>query len=272
MGVGAGCCLVASSLESVAAGFGLLQKYDFLVDLVDLLGAVVLTAAFGLSRAGFVQSVRELRVRKLAIGARLFAVYGAVTLVSTVLLIREDPSGEPWKIHAVRAASVAQEAALVIAAVLVGVGVLSRRSGWVLGWACLVFALHFALLSIGYGFDISVAYDFGSPSTRLVFELIAGGTGYLIAGAGAVKAAIAFATGGPSRDRALGVAAILFAAGFLLATVARVSVLSSGVGVRTWANTAYLFLLAVAAAVGVKAFFSSEQRDSSDLAGLADPQ
>jgi hypothetical protein len=237
---------------------------------VGLVGAVALAAAFGLSWAGFVQHARQARVRMLAIAGGLFAVYGAAAFASALLALIELPSGEPWKFMASASASVADGFALLVAAVLVAVGVSSARPGRLLGWGCLALAGHYLLTVCVYGFALAGLYDFASPDARVLGFYIASTVGYFVIAGGAIKAAIAFATGGSRRDRELGVAAVLFAAGFLMASVGLILSTSSPVA-TVWLNAAYLFMLSVAAGVGAAAFFSSEQRDGSDIAVMPDP-
>ncbi len=227
---------------------------------LGVIGAVALAAAFGVSWAGFIQGTRRDRGRMLAIAGCLFAAYGATAFVSSLLSLINVPSSEPSKLTLALVASVVSELALIGAAVLVAVGVGSGSPGRLLSWGCLALAGHYALAACAYGFSLAALYDFTSPDGRVLAYYLASAAGYLVVACGAFKAAIAFATGGSRRDRELGVAAILFSAGFLLASVGLI--LSTTSGTTVWLHTAYVFMLGVAAAVGAAAFFSSEQLHS----------
>jgi len=240
-------------------------------EVLNLVGALTLVAAFAVSQGGFRRPARSERLRTLAIAAGLFASYGAARFLGVLVELANTPSGSPWKSTAAQALSGGGDFSLLLAAVVVGVGLLSGRQGRVLGWACFVLAGHYALTTTALGFSLSEAYDyFAVTPGRFVGYVIASGVGYFVAALAAVKAASAFATGGERRDRELGVAAILFVVAFLTVAGGVIAVASHGTGPRDWLNAAGFLALAAAAAVGVVAFFSSEQRDGSDVAVLTD--
>jgi hypothetical protein len=272
VGVVAGCLLLAARILSFAdiVGIGYAPKWVTLVDVIDIAGAVALAAAFGVSRAGFLGNTRENRARTLAIAAGLFAAYAAAAFADHLIFLI-NTGDEPWKSTASQWASVAEGLALLVAALLIRIGLRSSRPGRLLGWGCLVLAGHYLLSASAFGFGLAGYYDFFSPSARVVATFIASAVGYLVAAIAAVKAAIAFRAGGSRRDRELGVAAILFAVGFLITTGGAIISASSAGRVSLWLTSFYVLALAVAAGVGAAAFFSLEQRDGPDIPVMPNP-
>jgi hypothetical protein len=258
VGVVAGCVGLATQALVLADEPAFAATYREVGDVVGLVGAVALAAAFGVSWVGFVQGARESRARMLAIAAGLFAAYGASEAVGPLLELVNTPSEAPWKFLAADAAFAAHGVALLIAAALVARAVLSGSPGWVLGWASLLLAAQFALLATGYGFQLAFSYDF-SPPGRVVGGLVAVGAGYFVAASAAFKAAIALATADSRRDRGLGISATVFAVGFLTAAAGFITLATLGAHALICLFATFPFVLAVAAGVGAAAFFSTRE-------------
>jgi hypothetical protein len=259
VGVVAGCVLVATQALVLADRSGFNPTYREVGDVVSLVGAVALAAAFGVSWAGFVLGARESRARMLAVAAGLFAAYGASQAVEPVLELVNAPSGAPWKFTATDAAFAAHGVALLVAAALVVRAVLSGSPGWLLGWASLLVAAYFALIAAAYGFELAETYDLLSPAGRVVGGLVAIGTGYFVAAIAAFKAAIALATADSRREWDLGVSATVFAAGFLTTTAGFITLATLGGGALICLYASFPFVLAAAAGFGAAAFFSTRE-------------
>lgn len=256
VGVVAGCVVIATQSYDLANSPSYIPTYREVSDLIGVVGAVALLGAFGASWAAFFVGVRDGRARMLAIAAGLFAAYGASLAVAPVLELVNASSDAPWKFVAADAAFAAHGIALLVAAALVARAVLLGRPGWVLGWAFLLVAVHFALLATAYGFELATSYEFGSPAGRVVASLVVVAAGYLVTAAAAVKAAIAVAAEYLWRDRELGIAAAVFAAGFMIVTVGFVVLATIGADVEICLFATFPFVLAVSAVVGVAGFFS----------------
>lgn len=277
VGVVAGLVLIATEALGLSdlLGFPFHPAYRVVAAVMRLLGAVAFTAAFVASLVGFLQFVAASRARLLAIAAFLFGVYGAARFGSQLLeFLVESWSVEPWKFLAAQAAAAADGFAVLVAALLVAVAFLSNRPGRRLGWACLALAGHFALAATGFAFELAGFYDLGpfTPGARLVGALVTVATGNLLAAIAALVGATAFSPGRSTRNRRLGVAAIVFVAGFLATMAGFIVFATGGASASICLEATFPFLLAVAAAVGAVAFFRGlEQGDGPDLAVLPDP-
>lgn len=128
-----------------------------------------------------------------------------------------------------------------------------------------------------------------SPPGRVSWGLGTTAGGYVVVAAGAVVAVVAFfgsngrrKRGAPwqaQREGSLGIAAIVFAVGFLVVSIGMMlfaSLAGSGrTGAEEWLQAVAQLLLALAAACGAVGLFRSrrglEQRDRPDPAAFADP-
>lgn len=259
VGVVAGCVVLATQAYVLANRSPFNPTYREVSDVISLVGAVALVAAFVASWVAFFLGAREGRARIFAIAAGLFAAYGASEAVGPLLQLVQAPSEAPWKFLASDAAFAAHGIALLVGAALVARVFLSGRPGWVLGWAFLVVAANFALIAAAYGFGLAEAYDFGSPSGRLAAWFVTAAAGYLLAAAAAVKAAIAVAAEYSWRDRELGVAAAVLAVGFIGVSAGFVVLATLGASVLICLFATFPFLLAVSAVVGAAGFFSARE-------------
>ena len=238
-----------------------------------LAGGVALAVAFGVALAAFLQASRERRNRTLAGAGMVFAVYGTANLVSDLInLVKSASSNPTWLFTAGESSAAAGELALVVAAGLVAVGVLSTAPNSVLGGACLLLGTHFAFAAAGYGFALAGYHHLFTPGGRFTGGLVTIAVGQTFAAAAAGAAAVAFFTGGSSRGRGLGVAAAVFVLGFLTTAVGWTLFATLNGGAENWLSAASQLALAVAAAVGAVAFFRPlEQRDGPYLAVPPDP-
>ena len=152
-------------------------------------------------------------------------------------------------------------------------GLLSSRPDGLLGWASIGLAGHFGLLAAAYSFELAWFLTFGVPSaTSWGLGTTAGG--HLVATVGGVVAAVAFFVAdnrrkhrelwGAEREGSLGSAAIVFAAGFGVATVGLILIawhagFSSRNEAEQWLQVVAELLLALAAVCGAIGFFASRR-------------
>lgn len=242
---------------------------------LDVLGWAFALAAFGVALAGFLLKSRRARKTVLAVSAGLFVGFGASMLAAALVELVETWGSpfEPWEFKVEGIAIAAAGASLVIAAVLVLIGLLSARPDGLLGGGSVGLAGYFLLLAVGYSFNLAA---FLSLSAFLPSEISWGlGThagGNLVVAAGAVVAAVAFFIANGRRQRGeswqarregpLGIAASVFAAGFVIATVGLMVLASQITGngrieAEYWLQALGQLLLAVAAACGAIGFFFS---------------
>lgn len=301
LAVGAAVGVVAAVLRVVAASLSLSDFLSFPVNTslkvasgFEVLAWVFVVAAFGTALVAFLLRSRLTRTRVLAVSAGLFAGYGVALLADALIdLVQEwGISGQSWTFRASECAGAAAGLSVVIAGVLVTIGVMSSRPDGLLGWGSIALAGHFGLLAAAYSFELAAYLTF--PLSAFPGEITWGlGThagGQLLVAAGAVVASVAFLSSNGRRKRgepwqvqregSLGIAAIVFTVGFLVATVGLMLLASHAGGfgrnvAEDWLQAVAELLLAAAAACGVFGFFLSrrglEQRDGPDPAAFADP-
>jgi hypothetical protein len=241
---------------------------------LEVLGWVFALVAFGVALAGFLLRSRRTRRTVIAVSAGLFAGFGVATLAAVLIDLVESwgSAFEPWQFKADGIAQAAAAASLVVATLLVLIGVLSARPDGLLGGGSVGLAGYFGLLATAYSFNLAGFLKFGSPPGEVSWGLGTHAGGNLVVAAGAVVAAVAFFGSSGRRNRgepwaaqregSLGTAAIVFAVGFLVASVG-LMLLASQVGgdgrevAEYWLRAVGQLLLAFAAVCGAIGFFFS---------------
>jgi hypothetical protein len=276
----------ATSTLSDVLGFpgypGFKVAYGF-----GVLASLVAVAAFGVAAAAFLRAARPARTKALAVSAALFAGYALVQVVSGVIFAIEAGLNSPWAPIASNIAAPAGHAALVIAAVLAAIALGRRPRDRFLGFACLALSGYLGLLAAEAAFQVVAYGEFGQRPGEVTAGLATAAVGYAVTAAAALIAAAAFIgaagrrrAGEPwnaRRDGALGSAARVLAAGFLVAAIGGM-VFAGSQFARTvpgdaWLKNAYVLGLSLAAACGAIAFRPGlEDRDRPDLGALADPR
>jgi MFS family permease len=241
---------------------------------LDVLQWVFGLAAFGTALAAFLLAPRSRRTTVLAVAAGLFVGYGLAQLAGNlVLAIFESSHSAPWQFIGAESAGAAAGAIVAIAALLVAVGIRSSRPDGRLGSASIVLAGSFALLCASYSLELAGYLDF--PFTvpgRVSGGLGTTAAGYFVEAVAALVAGVAFLTSNSRRRRgeawqaqresSLGIAASVFAVGFLVASAGRMLVASLEGGTsrnkaEEWLQAVGLLLLALAAVCGAVGFFVS---------------
>lgn len=259
---------------------------------LDVLQWAFALAAFGTALAAFLLPSRGTRTTVLAAAACLFVGVGLAEFAGDLIRVIFGASHtQPWQFLASQSAGAAAGASLAIAALLVALGVRATRPEGRLGWAAIALAGSYALLCAAYSFELAGYLQLPLTLPR---ELTGGlGTiagGHFVVAAAAVVAGIAFFTANGRRQRgeawqaqresSLGVAASVFAVGFLVASIGLMLLSSSEGGTgrnkaEEWLQAVGQLMLAFAAACGAVGFFLSrrglEQRDGPDTAAFADP-
>jgi hypothetical protein len=265
---------------------------------ISVLGWVFALAAFGTAVVAFLLRARGARTAALAASAGLFMGFGLSALAAALIDLVESWGSqfEPWEFKADGVAQAAAGAALAVAALLVLLGFLSARPDGLLGWGSVGLSGHFALLAAAYSFNLAGFLRLGSPPGEVNWGLGTHAGGNLVAAIGAVVAAVAFFGSNGRRKRgepwaarregSLGVAATVFALGFLVASVGLMLLASQITGdgrseAEYWLQAVGQLLLAFAAVCGAVAFFGSrrdaerrgrlEDSDRPDLPALPDP-
>lgn len=258
--------------------------YDKVDTALALAGAIFMALAFGAAARAFVQA-SQLRKRRLGAASALwFALYGAAILPVPFVSTRFNTD---WFIIASYAAAAASAFALVVAATLIRIVVLSglpsRRVGREIpvvelspvpshrvGWGAVGLALYFALEAARGAFNLVWLPDVRHLPGSLPDGVAMHAAGYALAAVAAATAAAALFGWWKARDVALRIAAIGVGLGFLVAGLGLI------LEARDYRGTGFLLegisclLLAVAAGGVAGALFSSEQRHSPDLPVLAD--
>jgi hypothetical protein len=243
---------------------------------LSVLGWVFALAAFGTAMVAFLLRSPRARTTVLAVAAGLFAGYGLSTLAAALIdLIQSWGSGfGPWEFKADGIAQAGAGASLAIAALLVLIGVLSTRPDGLLGSGSVGLSGHFVLLAAAYSFNLAGFLRLGPPPREVSWGLGTHAGGNLVVGIGAALAAVAFFTSNGRRKRgvpwqvrregSLGVAASVFALGFLVASVGLMLLASqiSGDGrseAEYWLQAVGQLVLAFAAVCAAAGFFLSRR-------------
>ncbi|HKD94440.1 MAG TPA: hypothetical protein VKB43_06990 [Gaiellaceae bacterium] len=262
---------------------------------LEVLGWVFVLAAFAAALVGFLLSSRG----SLAVSAGMFAGYGLSTLAAALIELVKSWgfSFQPWQFKADGIGETAAALSLAIAALVVLIGVLSARPDGLLGWGSLGLAGYAVLLATAYSFNLAGYLNFGPGIPREIswgLGLRAGGEFFVAVAA--VAAAVAFFGSSGRRKRgepwvarregSLGIAAIVFAVGFLFVSVGLMLFASQITGIGReeaayWLMAVGQLFLAFAAVCGAIGFFSSrnaanrrgrsEEGDGPDLPALPDP-
>lgn len=271
LAVAAGVAAVALVLDLVATillvtDTGLKTQFVF-----DLLAAIAIVVAFVVAGAGFRVAAATARARILTLSAALFGVYGTATLVSAAIKAGGNVSGTPWQISAAQVANAAGGGFLLLVALFLIAAFVARRSNGLFGWACVPLATHFVCVAAAYSFELSAL----TPITGVPGG-ITGGLGTIAGGDAVLVVAAVFATlaffsaagyerlgqrSASLREGLLGVAASVFAAGFLIAAVGTMVFAASDNGAKIvaedWLEAFEQFGLFVAAVCGAIAFSRS---------------
>lgn len=253
---------------------------------LDVLEWVFALAAFGTALTAFLVTSRSRRTRVLAAAAALFVCDGLAGLAGDLIrVIFGSGHSQSWQFLASQGAAAAAGASLAVAALLVALGVRAARPDGRLGWASIALVGAFALLSTAYSFELA---GFLHLPFALSDEFSGGlGTiagGHFVVAVAAVVAGVAFFTSDGRRRRgeawqaqregSLGIAACVFAVGFLAVSIGLMLLSSSQGGsgrnkVEEWLQAVAELMLALAAVCGAVGFFFSrrdaERRASSSV-------
>jgi hypothetical protein len=252
---------------------------------LDALAWAFALAAFGTALAAFLLASRRTRTTVLAVAACLFVGDGLAELAGDVTrVIFGANHSEAWKFLASQSAAAAGGASLAVAALLVALGVRTARPDGRLGWASIALAGAFALLCAAYSFELAAVLQLSfTPPGKFTGGLGTIVGGHFVTSAAAVVAGVAFFTSNGRRQRgedwqdrregSLGIAASVFAVGFVATSIGLMLLAASeGGGGRNvaerWLLAVGQLMLALAAVCGAVGFFLS-RRDAERRASAS---